>query len=368
MKQQRIYTIIRKHKLSGKWRKLIAAILFFALAFGALSSDRTANLLIPEVSADNVYFPLSPINSFWQNWSNTGLIQANNDWSGAPSTIGYAAVAGGFGFGIDPQTITTDFYSNTPYIFANITNPNSTTTGSGGTGLAEFEIANPVVGIRSAVSRYAPNLDIRLDTTGCTTNDIRVHYNLRDIDAGGNNSVAQFALQYRIGGAAGDYTNIPAGYVPDATTGPNLATLVTPVNAILPSDAKNQPEVHVRIITTDAVGWDEWVGIDDLNITCGVPTAASVVVGGRAVSPNGQGLSGVTVTLTGGSLTESRHAKTNSFGYYFFGEVPSGEIYILTAFSKRYPFENPTRVLSVFDDVSDADFIGGDFGNLRFSK
>jgi hypothetical protein len=363
MKQPRNHTIIRKRKLSAKSSRIITAIAFFALALGILPGDKSANFLILKASADNIYFPLSPVNSFSQNWSNTGLITTNNDWSGVPSVIGYAAVAGGFGFGIDPQTITTDFYSNTPFVFANLTNPNSTTSGSGATGFAEFELSNPVVGFRPTVSRSAPNLDIRLDTTACALNNIRVSYNLRDIDAGGNNAVAQVALQYRIGSAAGDYTNIPAGYVADATTGPNLATLVTPVNAALPADAKNQPEVHVRIITTDAVSVDEWVGIDDINISCAMPTASAVAVSGRAALPNGQGLSGVIVTLNGGSLNETKQARTNSFGYYRFDDVPSGETYILTALSKRCIFENPMRVMNIFDNVSDADFIVSGFGN-----
>ena len=69
------------------------------------------------------------------------------------------------------------------------------------------------------------------------------------------------ALQFRVG-ATGAFTNFPAGYVADATV-PN-ATTVTPVCAALPAAADNQAEVQVRIMTSNAAGNDEWVGVDDL--------------------------------------------------------------------------------------------------------
>ena len=56
----------------------------------------------------------------------------------------------------------------------------------------------------------------------------------------------------------------------DATNGPSDATLVTPVSVTLPTAANNQPVVQLRVITADANGPDEWVGIDDIAIT-GVP-------------------------------------------------------------------------------------------------
>src|SRR5262249_36933321 len=60
---------------------------------------------------------------------------------------------------------------------------------------------------------------------------------------------------------------VPGGYLADATTGPSLATLVTPVDVILPPDANNQAVLQIRIMTTNAVGNDEWVGIDDIVVS-----------------------------------------------------------------------------------------------------
>jgi hypothetical protein len=81
-----------------------------------------------------------------------------------------------------------------------------------------------------------------VSTVGLTS--ITVAYNLRDIDASSDNTSMALALQYRVG-SSGDYTNVPAGFVADASQG-GTATLVTPVSAQLPATADNQPLVDVR--------------------------------------------------------------------------------------------------------------------------
>jgi uncharacterized repeat protein (TIGR01451 family) len=97
-----------------------------------------------------------------------------------------------------------------------------------------------------------------------------------------DNAVQAVALHYRVGNS-GNFTNLPGGFVADATEGPNLATLVTPVSVTLPAAAANQPMVQLRIMTTNAVGNDEWVGIDDLTITTGPATPDLAIV--KSVDP-----------------------------------------------------------------------------------
>jgi hypothetical protein len=89
--------------------------------------------------------------------------------------------------------------------------------------------------------------------------------------------LARFALQYRVG-SSGAWTNVPAGYVADATTGPDLATLVTPKNVTLPSGVNDKALVQVRIITANAVPRDEWVGIDDIQVAATALDKAPAVV------------------------------------------------------------------------------------------
>ena len=62
---------------------------------------------------------------------------------------------------------------------------------------------------------------------------------LRDLDGSVDNAVQPVALHFRVGRPR-PFTNVPAGFVADATTGPSLADLVTPVSVVLPAAAENQ--------------------------------------------------------------------------------------------------------------------------------
>lgn len=86
------------------------------------------------------------------------------------------------------------------------------------------------------------------------------------------------------------------------------------------------------------------------------PSAANVAISGRIANAKGNGLSGVRISLTD-SRGSVRTAVSNSFGYYRFEAVEAGETYTLFANSRRYQIENPTRVLSVSEDVSGVDFV-----------
>lgn len=196
---------------------------------------------------------------FSQNWTNTGMITVDNDWSGVPGIIGYRGDDLTTAVGADPQNILTDGSTTPVNIIANQTAPDLYTSG----GNVEFELANPVVAFQGSGTADAPNIVVSIDTTA--QSNITVSYNLRDVDNSADNSVQPVALQYRIG-ANGDFTNIPAAFVADATQGPNLATLVTPVAVSLPAVVNNNPLVQLRFITTNAIGSDEFVGIDDINI------------------------------------------------------------------------------------------------------
>jgi len=146
-----------------------------------------------------------------------------------------------------------------------ITNPNTFTTG----GVAEFDgITNPTIALNGSGTADAPYIKIFLNTTGL--NNIRISYDVRDLDGSTDNAISQVALHYRVG-SSGNFTNVPGAYIADATTGPSLATLVTNVNVVLPSAVDNQSHVELRIMTTNAVGNDEWIGIDNISVTANYP-------------------------------------------------------------------------------------------------
>ena len=197
--------------------------------------------------------------SLLQDWSNAGLITVNDDWSGVPSIVGYRGDELTAATGADPQTLLAD---GVPVIDVNVnqTSPNTFNTG----GVAEFAIANPTVALNGSGTADAPSLVFHVDATG--RQDVRVQFNVRDLDGSVDNAIQQVALQYRIG-ETGAWTNLPAGFVADATQGPSLSGQSISVDVTLPGDANNQAQVQVRVITANAVGNDEWVGIDDIDIS-----------------------------------------------------------------------------------------------------
>ena len=138
-----------------------------------------------------------------------------------------------------------------------------------------------MVALQGSGTADAPYLLIYLNTTGYQS--INVAYNLRDVDGSTDDAVQPVALHFRVG-TAGSFTNVPAAFVADATSGPSLATLVTPVSVTLPASADDEAQVQLRIMTANASGSDEWVGIDDISIT-GTPSSVDLPPTVTAVVP-----------------------------------------------------------------------------------
>ena len=87
------------------------------------------------------------------------------------------------------------------------------------------------------------------------------------------------------------------------------------------------------------------------------PTAASVAISGRVMTESGRGIRNVRMTLTDAS-GNVRTATTTAFGYYRFADLAAGETYIITAFGKRYTFDQPSQVLNINGDLTDINFVG----------
>lgn len=85
-------------------------------------------------------------------------------------------------------------------------------------------------------------------------------------------------------------------------------------------------------------------------------TAAQSSISGRVTTANGQGIRNAKIVITGGSLNEPIIVTTGSMGWYSFEGLASGQTYVVTVNSKRYTFSNPTRVISLVDNIVDADF------------
>lgn len=205
---------------------------------------------------------------FSQDWTNAGLITTSDNWSGVPGVIGYRGDGLTSTTGTNPTTITADGATTPVDVNANVTSVTFTTGG-----VTEFQIANPVVAIAGSGTANAPHLVFTISTTGQSA--IVFACNLRDLETV-DSAIQPIAIQYRVG-TSGAYTNVPGGYFADVTAA--AATPTTAVSLTLPSAADNQAIVQIRVLTTDALGNDEWVGIDDISIT-GTPAS---VCGNRAL-------------------------------------------------------------------------------------
>lgn len=269
---------------------------------------------------------------FSQDWNNTDLINTNDDWSGVSGIKGFRGDNLATADDADPRTILSDGSQTPEDIIANQNNPSTNTSG----GVAEFDSPtpnpltggfNPTVALQGSGTADVPHLVIFLDTTG--QNNIRVQYKARDIDdQTGNDAIQQINTQFRVGGT-GNYINIPDGYIADATTdGQND---VTPVDVVLPAAANNKSIVEVRIMTTNAPGSDEWIGIDDILITAianPAPSTANVDFNGDGrsdfvITREQNGVSGKTQLRWYVSENGSENISVSDFGLATDSRIPS---------------------------------------------
>ncbi len=236
-------------------------------------------VLAPVALADNTPQTLP----YSQSWSSTGAITTDDSWSGVPGVTGYRGDALTTMNDVDARTVTAPAVelSDTPAgvvdVLANQATPNTNNTG----GVAEFEITDPVVALQGSGTADAPFILISIVTTGLNT--IVVRYTVRDIDGSADNAAQQVALQYRVG-TSGLFTDVPSAYIADATTA-GSATQTTMRSITMPSAVDNASVVQLRIITTNATGNDEWVGIDDISITGTAISTGPVCGNGMVESP-----------------------------------------------------------------------------------
>jgi hypothetical protein len=310
----------------------------------------SALAFVPAAGANNISWFLSTSDPLLQDWSLATLITADDDWDNVMSIIGYRGDDLTTGIGTNPQTILSDGAATPVDVIANQSNPNTNATG----GVAEFDgITNPTIALQGSATADAPHIVIRLNKKNCPeTKFVTISYKVRDIDGSSDDAVQPVALHYRVGDS-GSYTNLPDAFVPDATDG-GTATRETSVVATLPHIPLGQDLIFLRIMTSNATGSDEWVGIDDINIGCYAPTAASVSVSGRVTNGKSNGIGSATVVLTDEYGTEVS-ARTNAFGYYRFDGVATGRTYTARVTGKGFVSE--PRLLTVEQSMENVDFV-----------
>jgi hypothetical protein len=350
--QVRAYAAARSTKTLAV--ALIAALL--VLAFAATPAP-----FAPTAFAGSTYADLSAGNlNFSITASNANVIASNDDWSGFASVAGYFGQNLTASHGVDPQTVLgTEFASNglpaaSTQVNANKGNPSAYNAG----GLTEFDRGPSLaIGFQGNVQAN-PYLVFFVNTLG--RSNVTITYDIIDIDTGSNDAVSPVALQYRVG-STGLFTNLPAGYIADATDGPNLGGRTTTKSVTLPAAASNQPQVQIRIITTNAANSsggstpDEWIGVNNVVVGSLAPSAAPVEVTGRVLTDLGRSIQGAYVSAYDDSGNRQT-AVTNSFGYYRFSNLMAGRSYILSVQTRLYRFDplfiTPTDNLSGVNFVS----------------
>lgn len=87
------------------------------------------------------------------------------------------------------------------------------------------------------------------------------------------------------------------------------------------------------------------------------PSAAGASIEGRVSTVNGTGISRAVVEITGGQLSQPMRVLTNGFGFFKFEDIEVGHTYIVSVSAKRYTFAEPSRVVSLVDNLGDIDFV-----------
>ena len=165
--------------------------------------------------------------------------------------------------------------------------------------MAEFDgITDPTIALQGSGGADAPYVAFHFDLTAKT--NVTFAFDARDVDGSADNAAQQIALQYRVG-ATGPFTNVPAGYIADATT-QGTATQVTARSVVLPDNVNNQASVFIRVITSNASGSDEWVGIDNVSVTTtDGPAALNLANPGAQTGTVGTPITPLTITASGGT-------------------------------------------------------------------
>src|SRR6218665_1415637 len=235
---------------------------------------------------------------FVQGWF-LDSFTVDNDWSNVPAIMGYLGSGLTSTPGVDPRTLTAPDPSPIVSVTANQTNPDDAALGATG-GIVDFEFGNEtMIALGGSDTADAPNLVLYLDSTG--RKNVELTFVARDIEVtpASDDSPTPLVVQYRTSATA-DWTNIYYNSDVTRTPGPSGTGMVG-VNVDLPADAENCATLEIRIMTTNSVGNDEWVGIDNIRVssvsTTPEPGTFTVTGGGNYIEGD-TGVTPVTFTIT----------------------------------------------------------------------
>ena len=237
-----------------------------------------------------IYYNLTSSN-YSQTWD-PGFITANDSWPADSSIVGYLGdIDAGSPTAVDPRTLTAANLGAVDVV-ANQTNSNPTSGGVIETTIGE----NTLVGLNGSGTADAPSLVLYLNATG--RQDVTVSFDAIDVDPT-DNSIQQLNIQYRTS-STGTWTNVTGGYFADVSTS---GTGTTAISVVLPEGADNSATLEVRVMTTNASGNDEYIGIDNILVSSAAlavdPTnPGTVSINDVTVAEGDSGTTDMTFTVT----------------------------------------------------------------------
>lgn len=271
-------------------------------------------------------------------------------------TTGFTTLPSGFAAwnGLNGNTLDTQVEAETsvPSGDAIIGSRATTTTTGGSYGYGPSGMMNASFYIQTSSNNGdgANQLALGVNTSGCISpSSVVLRYDTALVNP--NPRTIGVVSQYRVGTTGAWTTIVPVSF------NSGSSQISYSVASELPPAVANQPNVQIRWATwrgNDA-GNSSGADIDNVSVVCEIITAAFANVGGRVLDKNGNGISNVRVKISGVESGEPLFAVTNPFGYFNF-EVQSGQTYAVTVSSKSHTFSNPTRIVSVNDNVSDLNF------------
>lgn len=87
------------------------------------------------------------------------------------------------------------------------------------------------------------------------------------------------------------------------------------------------------------------------------PSAAGAEIEGRVIGASSAGLKNVTVRISGGNLREAASVRTNQFGVFRFIGLETGMTYIIQVQTGRHTFQNPAKVIHLYESLSNENFV-----------
>jgi len=89
-------------------------------------------------------------------------------------------------------------------------------------------------------------------------------------------------------------------------------------------------------------------------------TAAAANIRGRVSDQFGSAIPRTVMTLTNSRGLIEQTAITNTFGYYQFSDIRTGESYMITARNKKYVFRQQSIFYNHLDEISDLNFVASE--------